>query len=107
MIDAVIRGRRPTWDSFYSYSEDEFYDRLCSVGADIIFLHASHRDLFQRIKLDPTFCDIPLVMIDSWDDYEFPKRRERIILRNGGILTHTAVTTLTVHDFPQVGTLLQ
>ena len=79
LIAAVIGGRRPTWDCFYSYSEDEFYDRLCSVGADIIFLHASHKDLFQRIKLDPTFYDIPLVMIDSWDDHEFPKRRERYL----------------------------
>ncbi|HEY4162391.1 MAG TPA: hypothetical protein VGM59_04960 [Dongiaceae bacterium] len=79
LIDAFVKGRRPAWESFYAYDQEAFYDHICSAGADIIFLHASYQDLLQRLKLDSNFCDIPVVLIDSWDTKESVAAHERWI----------------------------
>jgi hypothetical protein len=79
LIDAYIRAHRPEWESFCRYDDESFYSQLCETGADVIILHAGREELLQRLKLDPSFCDIPIVLIDSWEIRSSAEARERWI----------------------------
>jgi hypothetical protein len=67
LIDAWIEGRRPEYERLVAYDAEEFYSGLCRDGADVVFLMGTHLDSLQRLKLDPILCDIPVVIVDSFD----------------------------------------
>jgi hypothetical protein len=93
LIDAYVKSRWPDWESSYTNDPESLYDQICATGADLIFLHARYEELLQRLKLDPSFCDVPVVLIDSWDMRHTEASRERWI-RSGA----TAVLFVPVLD---------
>ncbi|HVM83200.1 MAG TPA: hypothetical protein VMW18_04875 [Candidatus Binatia bacterium] len=98
LIDAYIEGLRPGARSFYAFDAETFYSHLCEQGADVIFLHASYVDFFQRLKLDPSFCDIPVVMIDSWERHAHHSAREHYLGMGAAAVLFLPVTSQSVES---------
>jgi hypothetical protein len=76
LIDCYVTGVRPRYQSFYTEDREAFYSHLSQFGADLIFMHVGYGDVFEQLKLDPSFCDIPVVLIDSFTVGDTHQRRE-------------------------------
>ena len=76
LINAWLLAKRPEYTRIIE-GEDQLYDRLCREGADAIFGAGGSIEFLQRIKLDPLLCEIPLIVVDSYDYTNYADTRDR------------------------------
>lgn len=79
LIDTWIAGRRPEYEHFYTHEAEAFYEAVCREGADAVFLFGGYLDSLNRLKLDPLLCDIPVIMVDSYDMWTPHIARDRYL----------------------------
>jgi hypothetical protein len=95
LVNAWLLGKRPEYTRIIG-GEGQFYDRLCREGADVIFGAGGSIELLQQIKLDPLLCEIPLVVVDSYDYSNFVNTRDRFAKLGAEAILRLPITLDTV-----------
>jgi hypothetical protein len=95
LVNAWLLGKRPEYTRIIE-GEGQFYDRLCREGADVIFGAGGSIELLQRIKLDLLLCEIPLIVVDSYDYTTFANTRDRFASLGAEAILRLPITLDTV-----------
>jgi hypothetical protein len=98
LLDAWIAGRRPQYERLVAYGAEEFYTGLCRDGADVVFLIGTHLDSLQRLKLDPILCDIPVVIVDSFDARATASSRDRYLGAGADAVIFVPIDEASIFD---------